>query len=57
MVIVGRYVEVCRRGLKVNADKREVMVLGVEEGLRCEICRWSTIGESVRVQIFGLGCG
>ena len=26
-----------RRGLKVNADKSKVMVLGGEEGLKCEI--------------------
>ena len=27
----------CRRGLKLNADKSKVIVLGVEEGLGCEI--------------------
>ena len=33
-VMVGRFVEVCRRrGLKVNAVNRKVMVLGGEEGL------------------------
>ena len=26
-VMVGRFVEVCRRGLKVNAGKRRLMVL------------------------------
>ena len=32
--MVGRYVEVCRRsGLKVNAGKSKVMVLGGEERL------------------------
>ena len=37
-VMVGHFVEVCRRrGLKVNADKRNVMVLGGKEGLGCEI--------------------
>ena len=37
-VMVGRFVEVCRRkGLKINADKRKVMVLGGEEGLGYEI--------------------
>ena len=28
---------VSRRSLKVNADKSKVIVLGVEEGLECEI--------------------
>ena len=27
-----------RRGLKVNASKSKVMVLGGEEGLECEVC-------------------
>ena len=32
--MVGRFVQVCRRkGLKVNTDKNEVMVLGEEEEL------------------------
>ena len=34
MAIVGRFVEVCRRGgLKVSAVKSKVMVLNGEEGL------------------------
>ena len=34
-----RFAEVCRRsGLKVNAGKSKVIVLGGEEGLECEIC-------------------
>ena len=36
--IVGRFVEVCRRSLKVNAGTSKVMMLGGEEGLECEIC-------------------
>ena len=37
--MVGRFVEVCRRrGLKPNAGKGKVIVLGVEEGLECEVC-------------------
>ena len=33
------FVEVCRkRGLKVNASKNKVMMLGGEEGLECEAC-------------------
>ena len=33
-----RFVEVCRRkSLKVSADKSKVMVVGLEEGLQCEI--------------------
>ena len=35
-VMVGHFVEVCRRrGLKVNAGKSKVMVLGGEKGLEC----------------------
>ena len=34
---MGRFFEVCRRrGLKVSAGKRKVMVLNGEEGLECE---------------------
>ena len=37
--IVGRFVEVYGgRGLKVNAVKSKVMVLGREEGLACKAC-------------------
>ena len=37
-VTVGRFVEACRiRGLKVNAAKSKMMVLGGEEGLECEV--------------------
>ena len=36
---MGCFAEVCmRRGLKVNAGKSKVMVLGGEEGLECEVC-------------------
>ena len=36
--IVGRFFEVCkRRGLKVNAGKNMVMLLGGVEGLECEV--------------------
>ena len=36
--IVGRFIKVCRkRGLKINAGKRKVMLLGGKEGLECEI--------------------
>ena len=36
--MVGHFVEVCRRrGLKVNACKSKVMVLGEEEGLECGV--------------------
>ena len=31
-IMMGRFVEVCRRYLKVNADKSKVMVLNGEEG-------------------------
>ena len=36
--MVGHFVEVCRRSLKVNAGKSKVNVLGGEEGLECEVC-------------------
>ena len=37
--MVGDFAEVCRRrGLKVNAGKRKVMLLVWEEGLGCEVC-------------------
>ena len=37
--MVGCFAEVCRRrGLRVNAGKSKVMVLGGEEGLKCEVC-------------------
>ena len=36
--MVGRFSEVCwRRGLKLNAGKSKVMVLGGEEGFECEV--------------------
>ena len=37
-VMVGRFVEVCRRrGLKVNTGESKVMVLNREVGLECEV--------------------
>ena len=37
-MMVGRFSEVCRRrGLKVSAGKRNVMVRNGEEGLECEV--------------------
>ena len=37
--IVGCFTDVCRRrGLKVNAGKSKIMLLGGEEGLECEVC-------------------
>ena len=35
--MVGWFVEVCRRGLKVNAGKSKMMVMNGEEGLDCEV--------------------
>ena len=35
--IVGNFVEVCRRGLKVNAVKSKMMVLNEEEGLEYKV--------------------
>ena len=34
---MGRFVEVCRRGLKVNVGKSKVMVINGKEGLECEV--------------------
>ena len=31
--MVGRFAEMCRRGVKVNAGNSEVMILNGEEGL------------------------
>ena len=36
-VVAGWFAEVCRRGLKVNAGNRKVMVVNGEEGLKCEV--------------------
>ena len=37
-MMVGCFVEMCRRrGLKVNAGKSKVMLSG-EKGLECEVC-------------------
>ena len=37
-VMVGRFVEVCRRRvLKVNAGRSKVMVMNGEEGIECEV--------------------
>ena len=36
--MVGRFADVCRkRGQTDNEGKRKVMVLNVEEGLKCEV--------------------
>ena len=38
-VMVGHFVEVWKiRGLKVNADKSNVIVLNEEKGLGCKVC-------------------
>ena len=39
-VMMGRFVEVCRRGLKIDVGKNnwnKVVVLGEEEGSVCEV--------------------
>ena len=38
-VMVRHFVEVFRRGLKVNEDKSKFMVSGEKEGLECEVCQ------------------
>ena len=35
--MVGQFVEVCRKELKVNTGKSKVMALNGEEGLECEV--------------------
>ena len=35
--MVGRFTEVCRRGLKVNSGKNKVMILNGEAGLKCAV--------------------
>ena len=34
---MGRFVDVCRRGLKIIVGKRKVIVMSVEEELECEV--------------------
>ena len=54
--MVDPFVEVCRRrGLKVNADKSKMLVLGGEEGLECEIRVDGTPYEQV-IEFKYLGC-
>ena len=36
--MVGHFVEVCRRSLKVIVGKSKMMMLSGEEGLECEVC-------------------
>ena len=36
-MMVGWFVEVCRRGQKVNAGKSKVMIMNRKEGLECEV--------------------
>ena len=36
--MVGYFVEVYRKSLKVNAGNSKMMVLGGKEGLECEVC-------------------
>ena len=43
-MMVGHFVEVCRRGLNVNAGKSKVMVLNGEEGLECEVFKFKYLG-------------
>ena len=35
--MVERFIDVCRRGLKVNAGKSKVIIMNGEEGLECEV--------------------
>ena len=35
--MVGCFVEIYRKGLKVNAGKSKMIMLGREEGLECEV--------------------
>ena len=39
MAMLGYFVEMCRRrGLKVNAGKSKMIMLGEEEKSNCEVC-------------------
>ena len=55
--MVGHFVEVCRRDLKVNAAKTKVMVLNGEKGLECEVSigglRLEHVSESKYLGCFG----
>ena len=46
LAMVGRFIKVCRRGLKVNAGKSRVIVLNGEEELECKV---HVDGDSFRV--------
>ena len=49
-MIGGCFIDVCRRGLKVKADKRSVVVSNGEEGLKCVVH-----GDGTQLQqIFGV---
>ena len=37
---MGDFIEICRRSLKVNADKRNGMVLSGNKGLEKDLCGW-----------------
>ena len=53
--MVGRFVEVCRRNLKVHSGKRKVIVFGREEGMVCEVLMDGTRLEHVS-EFKYLGC-
>ena len=46
-MMVESFVGVCRRVLKVNADKSTMIVLGEEEGWECKIC----VDEALLMQV------
>ena len=55
--MVGRIAEVCRRELKVNAGKSNVMVLNGDEGLVLSLFTWDSFQACFRIQIFGMRFG
>ena len=56
-MMVGHFVEVCRRGLKINADRSKVIVLGGEERLECEICADGMRLEKLSIKILEMCFG
>ena len=48
-VMVVRFVELCRRGVKVNVGESKVMILNGEEGLECGLHRWDSFRACLRI--------
>ena len=57
-LMVEHFFEVCRRGLKVKANKNRLMVLGGEERLKCKIhVDRERFDQMSKLKIFGIYFG